>query len=122
MRSPLTSGKPLKRCLEQPLFDYADVTCCEISEGCCKEFQRVRNREARIILQRKTSKDSQHVLNGLSLASGRKLYKCCSVFKPLNNWVPKYLTQYLTRYRAFHDHATRRSNVLNPLKTKHNMG
>jgi len=36
--------------------------------------------------------------------------------------VPKYLTLYFTRNRAFHDHATRRSNDLHPPKPKHNMG
>ena len=30
----------------QPLFDYADVAWGEISEGCCKELQRLQNRRA----------------------------------------------------------------------------
>lgn len=34
----------------QPLFDYADTAWSEISEGCCKELQRLKNRAARIIL------------------------------------------------------------------------
>ena len=62
------------------------------------------------------------LLNWLSLACRRKLHKCTLVFKCLNNLVPKYLTQFFTRNRAFHDHATRRSNDLHPPKPKRNMG
>lgn len=62
--------------LVQPLFDYADLAWGEISEGCCKEFRRLQNRAARIILQRKTSKDTLLVLNWPSLACRRKLHKC----------------------------------------------
>ena len=124
IRSCLTleASKKVYTSLVQPLFDYADVAWGEISEGCCKELQRLQNRAARIILRKKTSKDILRVLNWLSLACRRKLHKCTLVFKCLNNLVPKYLTQFFTRNRAFHDHATRRSNDLHPPKPKHNMG
>ena len=46
-----------------------------------------------LILRWKTSKDSLHVLNWLSLACRRTLHKCILVFKCLNNLVPKYLNQ-----------------------------
>ncbi|XP_068671229.1 uncharacterized protein [Montipora foliosa] len=40
----------------------------------------------------------------------------------LNNLVPKYLTEYFIRNKAFHDYGTRRSNDLRPPKPKTNMG
>ena len=86
----LEASKQVYASLVQPLFDYADVAWGEISEGCCKELQRLQNRAARIILRRKTSKNAFHLLNWLSLACRRKLHKCSSVFKCLNNLVLKY--------------------------------
>ena len=96
--------------------------CHTISEGCCKELQRLQNRAARIILRRKSSKNAFHLLNWLSLACRRKLRKCSLVFKCLNNLVPKYLTEYFIRNKAFHDYGTRRSNDLHPPKPNTNMG
>ena len=63
-----------------------------------------------------------HLLNWLSLACKRKLHKCNLVFKCLNNLVPKYLTEYFIRNKAFHDYGTRRSNDLHPPKPMTNMG
>ena len=58
----------------------------------------------------------------LRLACRRKLHKCILVFKCLNKLVPKYLTDYFIRNKAFHDYGTRRSNDLKPpLKSKNNM-
>ena len=74
----LDASKKVYTSLVQPLFDYADVAWSEISEGCCKELQRLQNRAARIILRRKTSKDTLRVLNWLSLTCRRKLHKCIS--------------------------------------------
>ena len=56
--------------------------CClgEISEGCCKELQRLQNRAARIILRKKISNDTFRVLNWLNLASRRKMHKRILVF------------------------------------------
>ena len=56
--------------------------CClgEISEGCCKELQRLQNRAARIILRKKTSNETFRVLNWLNLASRRKMHKSILVF------------------------------------------
>ena len=62
------------------------------------------------------------MLNWLSLACKRKLHKCSLVFKCLNNLVPKYLTEYFIRNKAFHHYGTRRSNDLHPPKPKTNMG
>ena len=106
----LAAFKQVYTLLAQPLFDYADTAWGEISEGCCKELQRVQNRAARnAILRRKTS-------NWLSLACRRKLHKCTLVFKCLNILVPKYLTEYFIRNMAFHDYGTRKSNDLHPPK------
>ena len=117
----LEASKQVHTSPAQPLFDYADAAWGEISEGCCKELQRLQNRAARIILRRKTSKNAFHLLNWLSLACRRKLHKCSLVFKCLNNLVPKYLTEYFIRNKAFHDYRTRRSNDLHPPKPKNNM-
>jgi len=76
----LEASKKVYTALMQPLVDYADVVWEEISEGYCKELQRLQNRAARIILRRKTSKDTLRVLNWLSLACRRKLHKCILVF------------------------------------------
>ena len=118
----LEASKQVYTSLLQPLFDYADVAWGEISEGCCKELHRLQNRAARIILQKNTSNDTFCALNWLSLASRSKMHKCILVFKYLNNLVPKCLTQYLTGNADLHDHATRSSNDLQPLKSKRNMG
>ena len=117
----LEASKQVHTSPAQPLFDYADAAWGEISEGCCKELQRLQNRATRIILRRKTSKNAFHLLNWLSLACRRKLHKCSLVFKCLNNLVPKYLTEYFIRNKAFHDYRTRRSNDLHPPKPKNNM-
>ena len=74
---------------------------------------------ARIVIERRNSKETLRVLNWLSFACRRKLHKCILVFKYLT--VPKYLTQYFTSNRAFHDHAIRSScNDLHSQKPKHN--
>ena len=99
----LEASKQVYTSLVQPLFDYADVAWGEISKGFCKELQRLQNRAARIILRRKTSKNAFHLLNWLRLTCRRKLHKCILVFKCLNNLVPKYLTEYFIRNKAFHD-------------------
>ena len=87
----LEASKQVYNSLVQPLriLDYADAAWGEISEGCCKELQRLQNRAARIILRRKTSKNAFHLLIWLSLACKRKLHKFSLVFKCLNNLVPK---------------------------------
>ena len=86
----LAAFKQVYTLLAQPLFDYADTAWGEISEGCCKELQRVQNRAARnAILRRKTS-------NWLSLACRRKLHKCS-----LNNLVPKHFTEYFIKKQGF---------------------
>ena len=58
----------------------------------------------------------------LSLACRGKLHKCLlvNVFGCLNNLLLKYLIQYFTRNRAFHDRVTRSIN-LHPPKPKHKM-
>ena len=117
----LEASKQVYTSFMQPLFDYADVAWGEISEGCCKELQRLQNRAVRIILRRKTSKNAFHLLNWLSLACRRKLHKCSLVFNCLNNLVPKYLTEYVIRNKAFHDYGSRRNNDLHPPKLKTNM-
>ena len=55
IRSCLTleASKQVYSSLVQPLFDYVDVAWGKICEGCCKELQRLQNRAARIILQKK---------------------------------------------------------------------
>ena len=73
------------------------------------------------IYTRKTSKNAFHLPNRLSLACRRKLHKCSLVFKCLNNLVPRYLTEYFIRNKAFHDYGTRRSKDLHPSKPKANM-
>ena len=85
----LEASKPVYNSLVQPLFNYADAAWGEISEGCCKELQRLQNHAARIILRRKTSKNAFNLLNWLSLACKRRLHKCSLDFKCLNNLVPK---------------------------------
>jgi len=50
------------------------------------------------------------------------MHKCILVFKSLNNLVPKYLTQYFTTNADLHDRATRKSNDLDPPKSKRNTG
>ena len=99
IRSCLTleASKQVYTSLVQPLFDYADVAWGEISEGCCKELQRLQNRAAGIILRKNTSNDTFYELNWLNLASRGKMHKFILVLKCLNNLVPKYLTQYFTR-------------------------
>ena len=70
IRSCLTleASKQVSTSLVQPLFDYADVAWGKISEGCCKELQRLQNRAARIILRKNTSDDTFCVLNWLNLS------------------------------------------------------
>jgi len=63
----------------QPLFDYADAAWGEVSEGCCKELQRLQNRAARIILKRKTSKNAFHLLNW-----SRRLKAVSSTFQDID--------------------------------------
>ena len=46
----MEASKQVYTSLVQPLYDYADSAWGEISEGCCKELQRLENRAARIIL------------------------------------------------------------------------
>ena len=58
--------------------------------------------------------------NWLSLACSRILHKSILIFAYLNNLVPKYLIQYFTRNRAFHDRITR-SIKLHPQRSKHNV-
>ena len=60
IRSCLTleASKQVSTSLVQPLFDYAEVAWGKISEGCCKELQRLQNRAARIILGKNTSNDN----------------------------------------------------------------
>ena len=108
IRSCLTleASKQVSTSLVQPLFDYADVAWGKISEGCCKELQRLQNRAARIILGKNTSNDNFCVQNWLNLASRTKMHRCIQVFKCLNNLAPKYLTQYSTRNADLHDHVT----------------
>ena len=108
--------------LLQRLFDYADVAWVEISEGCCKELQRLLNRAVRIMLRKNTSNDSFCVLNRLNLASRRKMHACILIFMRLNNLVSKHLTRYFTRNADLHDHVIRRSNDLHPPKPTRNMG
>ena len=67
-------------------------------------------------------RDAFHLLNWLSLACGRKLQKCSLVFKCLNNLVPKYLTEYFIRSKAFHDYGARESSNMHPPEPKTNMG
>jgi len=118
----LEASKQVYTSLVLPLFDYADAVRGEISEGCCKELQRLQNRAARIILRRNTSKNAFDLLTWLSLACRRKLHRCSLVFKCLNNLVPKYLTEYFIRNKVFHHYGTRRSNDFHPPKPKANMG
>ena len=108
IRSCLTleASKQVSTSLVQPLFDYADVAWGKISEGCCKELERLQNRAARIILGKNTSNDNFCVQNWLNLASRTKMHRCIQVFKCLNNLAPKYLTQYSTRNADLHDHVT----------------
>ena len=108
IRSCLTleASKQVSTSLVQPLFDYADVAWGKISEGCCKELQRLQNRAARITLGKNTSNDNFCVQNWLNLASRTKMHRCIQVFKCLNNLAPKYLTQYSTRNADLHDHVT----------------
>ena len=108
IRSCLTleASKQVSTSLVQPLFDYADVAWGKISEGCCKELQRLQNRSARIILGKNTSNDNFCVQNWLNLASRTKMHRCIQVFKCLNNLASKYLTQYSTRNADLHDHVT----------------
>ena len=102
----LEASRQVYTSLVQPLFDYADVAWGKISEGCCKELQRLQNRAARIILGKNISNDTFCVLNWLNLASRRKMHRCIEVFKCLNNIAPKYLTQYFTKNADLHDHVT----------------
>ena len=118
----LEASKQVYTSLVQPLFDFADASWGKISEGYCKELQRLQNHEARIILKRKTSKNAFHLQNWLSLACRRKLHKCSLAFKCLNNLVPKYLTEYFIRNNVFHDYGSRRSDDLHPPTPKINMG
>ena len=116
IRSCLTleASKQVDTSLLQLLFDYADITWREISEGCCKELQCQQNRAAQ--------KTLSVCLNWLNLASRKKMHKCIVVFKCLNNLVPKYLVQYFTRNGDLYNHATRRRNNLHPPKLKCTMG
>ena len=70
IRSCLTleASKQVSTSFVQPLLDYADVAWEKISEGCCKELQRLQNRAARIILWKNTSNDTFCVLNWLNLS------------------------------------------------------
>ena len=100
--------------LLQLLFDYADVTWRENSEGCCKELQCQQNHAAQ--------KTLSVCITWLNLASRKKMHKCIVVVKCLNNLVPKYLVQYFTRNGELHNHATRRKNNLHPPKLQCTMG
>ena len=71
--------------LLQPLFDYTDDAWGKISEGFCKELQRLNNRAARIILRKNRSNYTFRVLNWLYLASKRKMHRYILVFKILLN-------------------------------------
>ena len=99
-------------------YHYNYFCVGEISEECCRKLQLLQNCVAQIILRKKTSNDTFRVLNGLNLASIRKMHKCILILEYLNNVVPKYLTQYFTRNVDLHDHATRRRNDLHPPKPK----
>ena len=93
IRSCLTleASKQVYTSLLQPLFDYADVAWVEISEGCCKELQRLLNCAVRIMLPKNTSNDTFCVLNRLNLASRRKMHTCILIFMRLNNLISSYL-------------------------------
>ena len=79
-------------------------------------------RAARIILQRESSRNTFDILNWVELSTRRKIHKCVSVFKCLNNLVPEYLSGYFTRNSSIHSYNTRRKNNLHLPKPNLSVG
>ena len=83
----LKAAKCVHNCLVQPIFDYTDTVWGGLSIGCSNSLQRLQNRTAPHIIQRRaTTEESFKILGWVDLQTQRKAHKCILVFK-CTKWI-----------------------------------
>lgn len=114
----LKAAKCVYNSVVNPIFSYANTAWGELSQTCFDSLQRLQNRAARIVIQRKNSKDAISILGWIDLKTHRETNKCTLVYKCLKGLVPEYLHDYFSKNSDFHSYNTRRKKDIHLPKCK----